>query len=109
MAGTPIMRTLAREDLIRELTYTGRIFSGREAFEYGFATRLCDDPYAAALETAREIADKSPSAIRANKRMMNQFAFASDADLLLAESREQAPLIGGADQIEAIRKAMAKG
>lgn len=109
MAGTPIMRTLAREDVIRELTYTGRIFSGREAYEYGFATRLCDDPYAAALETAREIADKSPSAIRANKRMMNQFAFASDADLLLAESREQAPLIGGADQIEAIRKAMARG
>jgi enoyl-CoA hydratase/carnithine racemase len=109
MAGTPIMRTLAREDVIRELTYTGRIFSGREAYEYGFATRLCDDPYAAALETAREIADKSPSAIRANKRMMNQFAFASDADLLMVESREQAPLIGGADQIEAIRKAMARG
>ncbi len=31
MAGTQLMRHLAREDIVRELTYTGRIFSGEEA------------------------------------------------------------------------------
>ena len=31
MAGTLLMRHLAREDIVRELTYTGRIFSGEEA------------------------------------------------------------------------------
>jgi len=31
MAGTQLMRHLAREDVVRELTYTGRIFSGEEA------------------------------------------------------------------------------
>ncbi|MGH6956439.1 MAG: crotonase/enoyl-CoA hydratase family protein, partial [Caulobacteraceae bacterium] len=35
MAGTQLMRHLVREDIVRELTYTGRIFSGEEAFQYG--------------------------------------------------------------------------
>src|SRR6202045_1792780 len=59
MAGTQLMRHLAREDVVRELTYTGRIFSGEEALQYGFATRVCADPYAEAMATAREIAAKS--------------------------------------------------
>jgi enoyl-CoA hydratase/carnithine racemase len=102
MAGTLLMRTLAREDIVRELTYTGRIFSAEEALAYGFATRLADDPYAAALETAREIADKSPSAIRAAKRILNAAPDATPAEVLLAESVEQDKLIGGAHQKEAI-------
>ena len=65
MAGTPILASLVRDDILRELTYTGRIFSAQEALSYGLATRICDDPRAAALEVAREIASKSPDAIRA--------------------------------------------
>src|SRR5207247_4675961 len=37
MAGTQLMRHLAREDIVRELTYTGRIFSAEEALAHGFA------------------------------------------------------------------------
>ena len=62
LAGTQLMRHLAREDVVRELTYTGRIFNGTEAQQLGFVTRVVDDPRAAALETAKEIADKSPDA-----------------------------------------------
>lgn len=102
MGGTPIMRNLAREDIIRELTYTGRIFSGEEALEYGFATRVVDDPYAAALETAREIACKSPDAIRGSKRIFNAANDAGAAEGLLKESTEQDRLIGSANQIEAV-------
>src|SRR4051794_20932540 len=40
MAGTQLMRHLAREDVVRELTYTARIFTAEEALAYGFATRL---------------------------------------------------------------------
>src|SRR6202790_2670853 len=58
MAGTPILASLVRDDILRELTYTGRIFSAKEALGYGLATRICDDPRAAALEVAREIAGK---------------------------------------------------
>jgi len=59
LAGTQLMRHLAREDVVRELTYTGRIFNGTEAQQMGFVTRVVDDPRAAAFETAREIAAKS--------------------------------------------------
>lgn len=37
MAGMHLMRHLAREDIVRELTYTGRIFSAEEAVGYGNA------------------------------------------------------------------------
>src|SRR6201995_3818140 len=32
MAGTPILASLVRDDILRELTFTGRIFSAQEAF-----------------------------------------------------------------------------
>jgi enoyl-CoA hydratase/carnithine racemase len=102
MAGTPILASLVRDDILRELTYTGRIFSAQEALDYGLATRICDDPRAAAFEVAHEIAAKSPDAIRAVKRMLNKLS----ADLgpaLLTESIEQQKLIGSTNQLEAVR------
>src|SRR3977135_1806611 len=74
MAVTPMLASLVRDDILRELTYTGRIFSAQEALSYGLATRICDDPRAAAFEVAREIAGKSPEAIRAAKRMLNNLS-----------------------------------
>ena len=102
MAGMALMRTLAREDVSRDLTYTGRIFEAEEALTLGFATRLCDDPYADALAAAREIADKSPSAIRAAKRILNAVPASDTAAILMSESVEQDKLIGGTHQKEAI-------
>ena len=102
MAGTPILASLVRDDILRELTYTGRIFSAQEALSYGLATRICDDPLAAALELAREIAGKSPEAIRAAKRLLNNLAV-DPGPALLAESVEQMKLMGGANQLEAVR------
>ena len=102
MAGTPVLATLVRDDILRELTYTGRIFSAQEALSYGLATRICDDPRAAALEVAIEIASKSPDAIRAAKRMLNKLAV-DPGPALLAESVEQQKLLGSANQLEAVR------
>ncbi|MDM0049377.1 crotonase/enoyl-CoA hydratase family protein [Variovorax sp. J22R115] len=103
MGGMVLMRELARNDVVRELTFTGRIFSGEEAVAIGFATRVATDPLAEALEMAREIAQKSPDAIRAGKRLLNAAMGHSAADLLLAESIEQKALIGSANQTEAVR------
>jgi enoyl-CoA hydratase/carnithine racemase len=102
MAGTPILASLVRDDILRELTYTGRIFSAQEALSYGLATRICDDPSAAAFELAREIASKSPDAIRAAKRMLNKLSV-DPGPALLAESVEQMKLMGSANQLEAVR------
>src|SRR5664279_2780697 len=102
MAGTPILASLVRDDILRELTYTGRIFSAQEALSYGLATRICDDPRAAAFELAREIAGKSPQAIRAAKRLLNNLSV-GPGPALLAESVEQMKLMGAPNQVEAVR------
>ncbi|MCK1361695.1 crotonase/enoyl-CoA hydratase family protein [Bradyrhizobium sp. 199] len=107
MAGTPILASLVRDDILRDLTYTGRIFSAQEALAYGLATRICDDPRAAALEAAREIAGKSPDAIRAAKRLLNNLSV-DPGPALLAESVEQQKLIGSANQTEAVRSNLEK-
>ncbi len=102
MAGTPILSQLVRDDILRELTFTGRIFSAQEAMSFGLATRICDDPHAAALEMAREIAGKSPDAIRAIKRLLNNLSI-DPGPALLAESVEQMKLMGSPNQTEAVR------
>ncbi|WP_339038418.1 crotonase/enoyl-CoA hydratase family protein [Bradyrhizobium symbiodeficiens] len=107
MAGTPILASLVRDDILRDLTYTGRIFSAQEAMSYGLATRICDDPRASALEVAREIAGKSPDAIRAAKRLLNNLSV-DPGPALLAESVEQQKLIGSANQTEAVRSNLEK-
>jgi len=102
MAGTVILRHLVRDDVIRELTYTGRIFTGEEAQRYGLVTRLTSDPRAHALAVAREVAQKSPDAIRAAKRLLNAAPLVSDAEGLMNESREQDALAGKPNQVEAV-------
>src|ERR1700704_6635369 len=93
--GNLSVASLVRDDILRELTYTGRIFSAQEALGYGLATRICDDPRAAAFEAAREIAGKSPEAIRAAKRLLNNLSV-DPGPALLAESVEKMKLRGGA-------------
>jgi enoyl-CoA hydratase/carnithine racemase len=102
MAGMVLMRGLVRDDVMRELTWTGRIFSGEEAVAMGLATRVCADPRADALALAREIASKNPDAIRGGKRLLNLAAEADQHAILLAESKEQGALIGSANQVEAV-------
>jgi enoyl-CoA hydratase/carnithine racemase len=102
MAGTQLMRHLAREDVVRELTYTGRVFSGEEAVAMGLATRVCADPRAEALAVAREIASKNPDAIRAAKRLLNAAPTSDAAAGLIEETREQIALIGSPNQVEAV-------
>lgn len=108
MAGVVLMRQLVRDDVVRELTYSGRIFTGAEALAMGFATRVCEDPRAEALAYAHEVAAKNPHAIRAGKRLLNLAAEADQHEILLEESREQAALIGSPNQVEAARAGLEK-
>lgn len=108
MAGMVLMKGLVRDDIARELTYTGRIFDGEEAGRIGVATRVCADPRAEALALAAEIAGKSPSAIRGAKRLLDMVADADQHAILLAESKEQTALIGSPNQVEAVMSNMQK-
>lgn len=103
MAGIALMRRLVRDDIARDLTYSGRIVSGQDAFALGLATRICENPREDALQFAGELASKSPSAIRAGKRLFDLAGDADEAAILAAEAIEQGALIGSAHQIEAVR------
>ena len=85
------------------MTYTAEPILAPQGLDWGLVTELSDDPLAAATDLARTIATKSPSAMRAAKRLLRLAeSGASQADVLHAESREQTDLIGKPDQMEQI-------
>lgn len=108
VAGMALWRTQVADDVLREMIYTNREFSGAEAKALGFATHVSDDPLAHAMELARLIANKNPHAVRGAKRLCNMLADASDAELLQAESDEQIKVIRKPNQIEAVLAEMQK-
>jgi enoyl-CoA hydratase/carnithine racemase len=108
MGGMALLPRLTRSDVIRRMTYTARPISAVQAREWGLVTELADDPLAAACDLAAEIAGRSPTAIRAAKRLIGLAESGADeAAVLMAESREQAALIGKPDQMEQIAANMA--
>ncbi len=108
LAGTQLMRHLVRDDVARELTYTGRVFNGEEALALGLVTRVCEDPLAEAMATATEIARRNPDAIRADKRLLNNAPYLDMEAGLVAESVEQDAIIGTPNQVEAVMAEMEK-
>lgn len=108
MAGVALWRTLARDDVLRELTYTAREFAGEEALRLGFVTRLSEDPLADAKAMARGIATRNPHAIRGAKRLYNLAADADAGAVLRAESEEQLKVIRTPNQVEQVRANMEK-
>jgi enoyl-CoA hydratase/carnithine racemase len=108
MAGTQLMRHTVRDDIIRELTYTNRIFSGQEAVQYGFATHTSPQPLEAARQLAKEIASKSPTAIVKAKKVLNKAPYLNESEGLMMESVEQKSLLGAPNQLEAIASGLQK-
>ncbi len=108
MAGFVLMKGNVRDDIFRELTYTNKEFSGSQAVDYGFATHTSTDPHSDAMQTARLIASKSPSAIVKAKNLLNKTPYLDVADILMMESKEQQDIIGKKNQMEAVFASMQK-
>ncbi|MDH4281541.1 MAG: crotonase/enoyl-CoA hydratase family protein [Myxococcales bacterium] len=108
MSITQTLLRLVPVDVVKELTFTGRIVSGSEAVALGLATRVSNDPLADALETAKLIATKSPHAIRAGKTLLRDAPGMSRADALKLETALQVGLLGSPNQMEAVQANMMK-
>lgn len=102
MGGMVLMPGLVRADWMARLTYTAAPVEAVLAQQIGLVTELADDPLAAAQDLAKGLAGRSPSAMRAAKRLLRQAGRVDDATMLMAESVEQAELIGKPDQMAAI-------
>jgi enoyl-CoA hydratase/carnithine racemase len=103
LTGSQALRRLVRLDVAKELTFTGREVSGEEALRLGLATRVSERPREEALSLAREIAARSPDAVRAAKRLLNSAEFLGLEEGLRLEEELQRSLIGKPNQIEAVR------
>jgi enoyl-CoA hydratase/carnithine racemase len=107
MGITQALPRLVPVDVAKELTFTGRIVSGAEASELGLVTRTSDEPLASAVALADEIAQKSPDAVRAAKRLYDATWVSDDAaGALTLESELQTGLIGKPNQIAAVMAGM---
>ena len=102
MAITTTLRHVMSVDRVKELAWTGAVFDGRAAKDYGLVTELKEDPYLAALELATEIASKSPDAIRGIKRLLNKSWQNSEAESLRQEAEIQMSVMGQANQVESV-------
>jgi len=108
MAGYVLWRGNVRDDVLRELTYTHREFSGEEAVRFGFATHVSADPLADAMALAQDIASKSPTAVRGAKMLSNRTPDMAVDEVLMAESIAQHELMYSKNQMEAVRAGMEK-
>ena len=96
MGITQALPRLCREDVARELTYTGRIVEAEEAVALGLVTRVAEDPVAAAEELAAEIAEKSPAAIRGAKKVLTEAWAVGPGEGLRLETATVKSLLAGA-------------
>ncbi len=108
MTGVQSLQRLVRGDVARELTYSGRVVSGQEAVSLGLATRVAADPQQQALALARDIAGKSPDAVRAAKQLFEQSPRLPFDQALALEASLQAKLMGSPNQMEAVMSGMQK-
>ncbi len=108
MTGTWVLPRLVGLDVAKELTFTARMVEAEEALRIGLTTHVADDPLAAAKDLAAEIASKSPDAVRAAKRLLNQSGLVPVADQYAAERREIGALIGSPNQVEAAMAGLEK-
>ncbi len=107
MGITQTLPRLVPIDVAKELTFSGRVVSGSEALALGLVTRNNDDPLRSALALAEEIAQKSPDAVRAAKRLYDEMWVSDDAAAALKrESDLQAGLIGKPNQLAAVVSGM---
>jgi enoyl-CoA hydratase/carnithine racemase len=103
MTGTVVLPKLVGLEVAKDLTFTGRMVTGTEAVALGLASRVADDPRAAALELAADLATKSPDALREGKRLLNLSGTRPLAEQLLDERQTMASLIGSPNQVEATK------
>ncbi|MDB4975455.1 MAG: Enoyl-CoA hydratase/isomerase family protein [Myxococcaceae bacterium] len=108
MGGPTLLRELVRIDVAKELTLTGRIIRGSEAFELGLVSHVSDDPLAHAHSLAREIAVRSPDTVAAGKFLLQRAWGASTRTALAHERSYQLSVIGRKNQRHAMAQSQTK-
>jgi len=91
-----------RDNVMEELVFTGRLLSTSEGAALGLVTKLSYTPVDNAIAMAREIADRSPDAVRGAKKLINRLSNTGSVDHFAAEREIIFKLVGSANQVEAV-------
>lgn len=102
MSGTQTLRDVVPLDVAKELTWTGRVVGAPEALSLGLVTKVAEDAIGAARALAKEIASKSPDAIRRGKTLLDAAWRGTQAEGFALEEKLQRELLGGENQMEAV-------
>ena len=102
MTGTLMLSRLVRDDVAKDLVFSARVISGTQAHEFGVVTRISESPLEVAMQIAREIAERSPDAVRGAKALINRLSNAGAAEHFAEERRIIQSLIGKPNQVEAV-------
>ncbi len=108
MGGTQALRRLVPLDAAKKMVFSGEPISGVRAVEIGLGTELSDTPLEDAFALARTIAQRSPDAVRAAKRVLNASALVPVEQGFANEFDASAALMGSPNQIESVRAKLEK-
>ena len=97
MSGVQALSELVGIDTAKRLTMIAEMLSGEQARELGLVTELDADPVVAATAFAQRLAERSPDALAATKRIFNQTWNRSPRRTFSRERIEQAFLLFGAN------------
>lgn len=108
MGAMTLLPRLMRLDQAKDLVLTARVVQAEEALALGLITRISKTPLDDARAMAAELANRSPDAVRAAKRLLNAGWDLPDAAALQLEAEIQAELLGQPNQMEAVIANMQK-
>jgi len=100
--GTQRLARICGVGVAKELVYTGRTIDADEALRIGLVNAIADPVLDRALETARELASKSPVALALAKRLCNLTLGVDHSGALDMEAREFGELFASEDAKEGL-------
>jgi enoyl-CoA hydratase/carnithine racemase len=108
MSGIQSLSQVVGIDHAKRLTMTGEVVSGSRAVELGLASEVAEDPYAAALALAEQLATRSPDTLAAAKRLFERTWSAGPRRTFARERVEQVRMFLAANTAVARKAAIAK-
>lgn len=108
MSGTVPLIELAGHDVAKRLSMTGETFSGTQAFEWGLASGVGEDPNALADELIEKLIVRSPDSVAASKELIDRNRWSSIRGAFRRERALQREMMSSPNTAESRRAGLAK-
>lgn len=104
MGANLALRELVAKDVALKLAMTAEVISAQTALDYGLITAVSDEPLREAMQLAGQIAERSPDAVAAIKKLYHQNWFKTEWLMLAKESFYQIKILLGKNQGKAVKR-----